>query len=264
MILEELATRVDSAHIAELFPDSCIQKGITFGNNVKLMKSNQLTGLIELEEMGLDIFSGSNNWAVSATRSSTGKPLLANDMHLGFGVPGIWLQMHQVIKGELNVEGLVLPGQPLVIAGHNDSIAWGMTNTYVDNLDYYEEKINPEDTNQYLLNGEWRNFVIHEEIIRTKSGREVPCNYRTNERGPVVSKARDISDRVITMHWVGFEPSNEMRSVYLANRAKNWTISKTLSLLFSRSVKTLPMPMCREISGSIVAPACPYENAMQP
>lgn len=149
-------------------------------------------------------------------------PLVANDMHLALNIPGIWLQMHQVIPGKLNVTGLVLPGQPLVIVGHNDSIVWGMTNTYVDNLDYYEEEINPEDSTQYRLNGEWKNFEVREEIIRTKDGAEHKRTYLLNHRGPVVSSIKGVKDRVLTIHWVGDEPSNEMRSIYLVNRASNW------------------------------------------
>jgi penicillin G amidase len=220
-ILEEFAGKLDSTHLAELLPDLALQKTCVFGSDNGLLAENRLKNLDVLEGMGLDIFSGSNNWAVSGKRSTTGMPLVANDMHLGLGIPGIWYQVHQVIDGKINVEGLLLPGQPLVIAGHNDSIAWGMTNTYVDNLDYYEEKINPQDSNQYMLNGEWKNFVIHDEIIYSKSGKEVKCKYRTNDRGPVVSGFKKIHDRVLTIHWVGSEKSNEMRSVYLANRAHN-------------------------------------------
>jgi penicillin G amidase len=222
LLLEELASTVDSMHLSELLPHGANQRVYVFGQDNNLLSGNKLTKLKELEGLGLDIFSGSNNWAVSGARSITGQPLLANDMHLAFGIPGIWYQIHQVVEGELNVEGLLLPGQPLVIVGHNDSIAWGMTNTYVDNLDYYEEKINPADSNEYMLNGEWKKFTVHDEIILSKSGREVKCNYRTNHRGPVVSDFKKIKDRVLTIHWVGSESSSEMRSVYLADRADNW------------------------------------------
>ena len=79
----------------------------------------------KLEALGVASFSGSNNWAVSGKRTETGKPILSNDMHLGFGSPGIWMQMHQVIPGKLNVTGVVVPGEPFVVAGHNEKIAWG-------------------------------------------------------------------------------------------------------------------------------------------
>ena len=222
LLMEEIAGKVDTVHIKELLPDMTIQKTYVYRDKSDLLAANRLTELNRLEKMGLDIFSGSNNWAVSGFKSTTGKPILANDMHLALNIPGIWYQIHQVVEGKLNVEGLLLPGEPLIVVGHNDSIAWGMTNTYVDNLDYYEEKINQADTNQYLFNGEWKDFIIHNEIIRSKGGKEVKCNYRTNHRGPIVSAFKGISDRVLTIHWVGNEKSNEMRSIYKVDRAKNW------------------------------------------
>ena len=106
----------------------------------------------------LIVFHGSNNWAVSGKKSKTGKPFLANDMHLGLFAPGIWYQMHQNVEGKLNVTGLVLPGQPFIIAGHNDSIAWGMTNVMVDDLDFYAETLN-EDSTKYLLDGKWKDLI---------------------------------------------------------------------------------------------------------
>ena len=96
-----------------------------------------------VEELGLQVFEASNNWAVSGTKSKTGMPLMANDMHLGLMAPGIWYQMHQVVEGKLNVTGVALPGAPYVIAGHNEDIAWGMTNVTVDDIDFYLETINP-------------------------------------------------------------------------------------------------------------------------
>ncbi|GAG02386.1 unnamed protein product, partial [marine sediment metagenome] len=101
-----------------------------------------------LQDIGAQIFYGSNNWAVSGEKTVSGKPLFANDMHLGLNAPGIWYQMHHIIEGKMNVTGVGLPCVPLIVAGHNDSIAWGMTNLAVDDIDLYLEKINPEDSNQ--------------------------------------------------------------------------------------------------------------------
>lgn len=103
-----------------------------------------------LEDMGLNVFQGSNDWAVSSRRSSTGKPVLCNDTHMTLNVPGIWYQMHQVIPGKLNVSGAALPGQPFIFIGHNQLIAWRLAYTLADNVDFYEEKIKDDDFMQYL------------------------------------------------------------------------------------------------------------------
>jgi penicillin G amidase len=223
LVLDKIGSKLDSAHLAGLLPDNLKQKSVIYQTGSKdLMSKNTLLNLSLLDKSGLDIFCGSNNWAVSGKRSETGKPLLANDMHLSFNIPGTWIQIHQVINDTLNVTGLALPGQPLIIVGHNDSIAWGMTNAYVDNLDYYEEKINPLDSNQYLLNGKWYNFKIYQDTIISKGGSKNARKFRTNEHGPVVSEFKGVQDRVLTIRWVGDFESNEFQSIYLLNRANNW------------------------------------------
>ncbi len=225
LILNELAQVLDSARLAGLLPQDEIAGTTVFPTCDKakeLLAHSRLQELSKLESLGLDIFNGSNNWAVAGSRTRSGKPLLANDMHLALGIPGVWLQVHQVVKDQLNVTGLALPGQPFIIVGHNDSIAWGMTNTYVDNLDYYEEVINPDDSNQYLFNGEWRTFDVYHEKIGIRGGEEVERMYRRNHRGPDVSAFKHSSSRTLTIRWIGDLPSDELRSIYLVNRASGW------------------------------------------
>lgn len=181
-----------------------------------------ISTLDQLEALGIHSFSGSNNWVVSGSGTSSGKPLFSNDMHLGLTAPGIWMQMHQVIPGKLNVTGVVVPGEPFVIAGHNEKIAWGMTNLMVDDIDLFDEEINPDNEDQYFFNGEWRDMMIRKEIIRSKSGRIDTLQLKFTHRGPVISGFRDVKDAVLTMRWSGYDPSDELRAVYEINRAENW------------------------------------------
>ena len=199
-----------------VFPD------FTLDENTLKKALETISSLEKLEAVGITTFSGSNNWAVSGRKSETGKPLLSNDMHLDFGSPGIWIQMHQVIPGKLNVTGVVVPGQPFVIAGHNEKIAWGLTNLMVDDIDLFAEKINPADTNQYLFNGEWKNMLVRDEVIKIKGGDESIQKLKFTHRGPVISGFEGVDDTVLTMRWAGYDMSDEMRSVYLLNRATNW------------------------------------------
>ncbi len=223
IILDKLAAELDSNLYAELLPQNQRYKTAVFENlSNPLLSENKLKKLAKLEALGLDVLSGSNNWAVSGKKSTTGMPIVANDMHLAYNVPGIWMQIHQKVEGGINVSGLALPGQPFAIVGHNDSIAWGMTNTYVDNLDYYEERINPDNPNQYQYMGEWKDFIISKEIIKIRKDSIVEKEFRYNHRGPVVSETKGIKDKVLTIHWVGDEPSNEIVSIYKVNRVNNW------------------------------------------
>ncbi len=227
ILLNEIRQKVDSLRYAQLLPDLIRQQPVVFSGFSQI--SNPLSALPDLllhnkmlQNLGTDMLEASNNWAVHGTRSNTGMPLLANDMHLGLSIPGIWYQMHQVVKDGLNVTGLVLPGAPLIICGHNDSIAWGMTNTYVDNLDFYEERINPADSQQYEFNGKWKNFEVEKVIIQVGKDEKVEKLLRFTHRGAVVSSFKKMTGKVVSMHWVGDEMSDEFRCVFLLNRANNW------------------------------------------
>jgi len=227
ILLSTIQKTVDSIRYHQLLPDlQRLQPVVYPGNDMKSKTSVLLPDLLlqtaSLRLLGADVLESSNNWAVTGSKSSTGMPLLANDMHLSLSVPGIWYQMHQVVEGKLNVTGLVLPGAPLIICGHNDSIAWGMTNTSVDNMDFYEEKINPDDSTQYQYNGKWRNFDVRKTIIKTSNGKQVEKTLRFSHRGPIVSAFKKMAGKVVTMHWVGDEMSNEFRTVMLLNHANNW------------------------------------------
>jgi len=85
---------------------------------------------------------GSNNWVIHGSRTVTGKPLLANDMHLELSTPAIWFENH-LVGGELDVTGVSLPGAPFVVAGHNRHVAWGYTDGLADVQDLYEEHLRP-------------------------------------------------------------------------------------------------------------------------
>lgn len=175
-----------------------------------------------LHSLGLEVFSASNSWAVAPNRSETGSAMLANDMHLGFGAPGIWYHIHQEVEGKLKVQGVALPGQPLVIVGNNEHISWGMTNVYVDDMDFYAETIKPADSAYYLFNGQWIPLQVREERIAVKGGDTVVRIIRFTHRGPIISGFRKYDRQAISMRWTGNEFSNELRSIYMLNRARNW------------------------------------------
>jgi len=222
-----LAQKLGQEKAAELIPDwkatdAVVFPGFKLPDEMIKNAEDFISSMDKLKSLGIASFSGSNNWAVAGTRTETGKPVLSNDMHLSFGSPGIWIQMHQVIPGKLNVTGVIVPGQPMVVAGHNEKIAWGMTNLMVDDIDLFAEKINPENENQYFFNGEWKNMTVKNEIIRIKGGDADTLQIRYTHRGPVVSGFRNVEDACLTMRWSGYDFSDEIKAVYLLNRASGW------------------------------------------
>lgn len=224
-MLHKFKTKLDSVRWNQLLPNIESRETVVYPNYdhekaeiaSTLLKENE-----KLRELQLDIFSGSNNWTVSGDKTRSGKPILANDMHLGLNLPGIWMQIHQHVQtGSLHVTGVAVPGQPFVICGHNDSIAWGMTNAFVDNVDFYEEKLN-EDSTKYLYQERWFDIEQRPVSIKTKEDEIIKDTIWFTHRGPIVNRFKDYHQRPISMHWVGHEYSNEIQTVFLLNRAHNW------------------------------------------
>ena len=221
-----LVQKLGPEKVSELIADWNLVDEVVFPDyelDEELLESTMSSAgsLDELEKLGIVTLSGSNNWAVTGSRSETGKPILSNDMHLGLNAPGFWIQLHQVIPGELNVTGVVFPGEPFVVAGHNEKIAWGLTNLGVDDIDLFVETVDSTGNN-YLYNNEWLPFINKEEIINISEDSSITKTLKYSHHGPVVSAMRGIDDVMLTMHWSGYDYSDEVQAVYLLNRAGTW------------------------------------------
>jgi len=255
LLLLQLQNEVGIQMLQEIIPDLANHKTAVYpGFHSPQINPEEtiLSAGSNLEKLGTQIFYGSNNWAVAGKKSKTGKPLLANDMHLGLFAPGIWYQMHQNIEGKLNVTGLVLPGQPFVIAGHNDSVAWGMTNVMVDDLDFYAEKLN-DDTTKYLVDGQWKDLIIKKENIKTKEGETIEKTLRFTHRGPIVNQFKSEAETPVSIRWVGNEMSNEIRTVYLLNRANNWADFRDAAKTFKSVSQNI---VYADVAGNIGLQCC--------
>ncbi|MCK4919577.1 MAG: penicillin acylase family protein [Bacteroidales bacterium] len=236
VLLFNISQAIDEEYFSELIPDMNMHNVYIFPD-AKEDQELAFKSVIsrvgrKVSELGLQVFQASNNWVVSPDKSANGHAMLANDMHLDLNAPGIWYQMHQVVPGELNVTGLVLPGQPFVICGHNENVAWGMTNVMVDDLDFYRETLSETDSLKYRLNGEWKDIRVEEEIVYTKEGNTLVLFNQFTHRGPIISAIKGVKDKTLSMRWIGNEYSNELRSVYLYNRMKNWDEFKDAAKTF--------------------------------
>src|SRR6185312_15510706 len=160
---------------------------------------------------------GSNAWAVSGVHSADGKPLLSNDMHLEFSVPGVWHAVQLEAPG-LNVEGVALPGLPGVIAGHNDRIAWGLTNLGFDVEDMYTEKIDLR-TGRYVFKGNLEQARADREIILVKNHAAEEVNVWVTRHGPIFQQTNSFA---FALRWTATEPEGFPFIFIDLNRAKNW------------------------------------------
>ncbi|WP_345955374.1 penicillin acylase family protein [Mucilaginibacter sp. PAMB04168] len=172
---------------------------------------------------------GSNNWAVSGSKTATGYPLLANDPHLNLTFPSIWYQMQLSAPG-INVYGVSLPGAPNIIIGYNSKISWGVTNVDADVLDWYQVKFKDAAKNEYWYNNRWNKTTRRTEVIKVKGKQPVTENVVYTHFGPVVyedtlQKTKKSFSNVpvgAALRWVAHDESDELHAFYLLNRGKNY------------------------------------------
>ena len=208
---EAPATSVD---LAKLYKELGVYSSKVSTSGSASSSSHASLAVPFLGEPGLVEGKGSNNWVISGERTASGKPLLANDPHLGLGTPAIWFYAH-LKSPEQNVIGATLPGMPLVVLGHNSHVAWGFTNTGPDVQDLYLEKINPANPLQYQTPEGWQAFVTRQETIRVKGKPDVVLTVRSTRHGPVLSDAQsahadiiDTSKFVLALRWAALDEDN--------------------------------------------------------
>jgi penicillin amidase len=161
---------------------------------------------------------GSNAWAVAGAHSASGKPILANDPHLEFGVPSTWYMVHLEAPG-LNVTGVSLPGVPAVIIGHNERIAWGVTNLQFDVQDLYREQIDVQ-TGRYVYRGQLQQARLERTAIAVKGMRPIRFDQWVTRHGPVIFRDEN---QQYSLRWTAAEPGSFQFPFLELNRAANWT-----------------------------------------
>eukprot|EP00698_Gefionella_okellyi_P002160 TRINITY_DN1199_c0_g1_i1.p1 TRINITY_DN1199_c0_g1~~TRINITY_DN1199_c0_g1_i1.p1 ORF type:complete len:851 (+),score=136.10 TRINITY_DN1199_c0_g1_i1:2322-4874(+) len=180
--------------------------------------------------------AASNNWVLHGNRTQSGLPLLANDPHLTTVIPALWY-LAELVGDRVHVMGASLPGTPGISIGHNEHVAWGVTNLCADVQDLYLLTLNPADPDLYLYDGKWLPLKLREESIEVAGQPNVPFTVRVSpHHGPIISDAPQggaivskagILDRPIqplAMRWTGYNTSDQSfiafaQIVY----AQNWT-----------------------------------------
>ena len=163
---------------------------------------------------GSEFALGSNNWVVDGIKSATGKPILANDPHLGFSLPSIWYTAHLVAPG-LNITGVTFAGFPYTVIGHNDRIAWGLTNLQSDAVDYFIEKTDAQHPHQYFYKSQWRKTTSVEEDVKVRGQKPVHLQIESTVHGPLVTThgAR------LALCWTGLQATFEAAAFQRLNTA---------------------------------------------
>ncbi|ELQ16178.1 penicillin amidase family protein [Pseudomonas fluorescens BRIP34879] len=174
-----------------------------------------------LADNGLPQFEGSNAWAISGSRTQSGKPLLAGDPHIRFSVPSVWYE------AQLSAPGFELYGyhnalSPTAFLGHNLDFGWSLTMFQNDDLDLIAEKTNPDNPNQVWYHGQWVDMTSSEQQIAVKGQEPVTLTLRRSPHGPVINNVLgdNTGTTPIAMWWAFLDTDNRsLEGFYELNRA---------------------------------------------
>lgn len=225
-----LAQRLSPAQLADLFADESAGGPVTVPGGIE--KSQAIDDLFARTLAALpDVIQprlASNVWAVDGDHTRSGKPILANDPHLGFAAPGIWY-LARVTTPTWSIEGATVAGVPFHILGQNGRIAWGMTTTGADTQDLFVEHVEPDDPASYETVDGPRRFETRTETIHVRDADDVTITVRATRHGPVISdveapaKAIATDRSVIALAATALRPDDRTaEALYGMNRATDW------------------------------------------
>ncbi len=164
---------------------------------------------------------GSNAWVISPPRSETGNAVLCNDMHLALSMPSLWYEVHLNGGDDFHTTGVSLPGVPMVLVGHNERIAWGMTLAFTDAEDLFVEQVDSQ--NRYLYKDEWHDSEIIEEEIPVKGKKEPHLeNIIITRHGPIITDVLGHATQKIAVNSMALKPARTFDGWLQLNKAKGW------------------------------------------
>jgi penicillin amidase len=189
-----------------------------------------------LTDLGFGLGGASNSFAVSGSLTETGMPLMANDPHMSINIPNLWYEvgMHCQQKSAdcvYDLRGFSLAGVPGILIGHNDRIAWSLTNAFFDAADVYIERLNPDNPNQYEVNGQWQDMETRrEEIIVNGQDEPEVLFAKYTRHGLVISDGvTDVAPYSdgenlygLSLAWTALEPVRSVAAVQNVLRAQNF------------------------------------------
>lgn len=229
----ELIEKFGKEKLLEILPDiseSNLQKIPSIKNITSLSEEFIQTNLAFRNLLGWrGTQVGSNNWTVNSEKSSSGKPIIANDPHLAFSAPGKWYA--SVIKSKnWNAAGVTLPGVPGIVIGKNENISWALTNLMNDDADYYYETLDSAKKN-YLLDGKWMPLKVIKDTIQIKNQKPFIFEIKKTHHGPIISEIHPFTFiyneggknySALSMKWLGNLFSDELLAFIKINKSQNF------------------------------------------
>ena len=168
--------------------------------------------------------NGSNDWVVSGKKTKSGKPLLADDPHLGLSTPSVWYQM-TLSTPDHKVSGVIFPGIPGIILGHNENIAWGVTNFGPDVQDLYIERRQSDNPYKFEYDGEYYDAQVDKYSIKVKGQDDEQFEVVNTKHGPIIDfllKPLGNENTSFSMQWTALESTQELEAILNIDKAQNW------------------------------------------
>ncbi|MFA0962353.1 cyclic peptide export ABC transporter [Roseivirga sp. BDSF3-8] len=182
------------------------------------LKANPaLTSIHEFDMLQYYDGKGSNNWAISDEKSAMNEAVLCNDPHLALSLPTPFYEV-QLACPEFHAYGFSLPAAPFVISGHNENIAWGITNAEWDVSERYLLKVNPENPNQYEVDGAWKNMERKDFVLQYPNGKDTTLHIKYTDFGQVI----ETDSSTYAFMWHPGQKNYSFKAFYGLGKAKNW------------------------------------------
>lgn len=213
-LLSEIKEKLGAPYFNELM--SAFDKNLTINKTeIQPIKAEMYKAVSKImDNLPVSAFIGSNSWVIAPEKTKNGKVLFANDPHIGFAQPSVWYQNH-IKTPDYEIYGYNIALMPFPLLGHNRDYAYGLTMLANDDLNFYIEKNNPDNANQYRTVDGFKDYEIRTKTIKIKDEKDTTFQVKVSKHGPIMNGLnRNISDdRPIAMNWMYTYLENEMLNV---------------------------------------------------
>jgi len=213
-LLSEIKEKLGAPYFNELM--SAFDKNLTINKTeIQPIKAEMSKAVSKImDNLPVSAFIGSNSWVIAPEKTRNGKVLFANDPHIGFAQPSVWYQNH-IKTPDYEIYGYNIALMPFPLLGHNRDYAYGLTMLANDDLNFYIEKNNPDNANQYKTVDGFKDYEIRTKTIKIKDEKDTTFQVKVSKHGPIMNGLnRNISDdRPIAMNWMYTYLENEMLNV---------------------------------------------------
>ncbi|MFN0728111.1 penicillin acylase family protein [Polaribacter gochangensis] len=214
-MLNEVKEKLGAAYFNEISLSNIKNTEIIQNEKKPILMASVATAMQDLyKNLPLSPFIGSNSWVIGADKTKNGRVIFANDPHIGFAQPSVWYQSH-IKTPDYEMYGFNLALSPFSLIGHNREYAYGMTMFENDDVDFYFEKENPNNPNEYITENGYKTYDVIEKRIKVKDEEDAVYQIRVSQHGPIMNDLIEHIDeeRPMAMQWIYTKLNNELLEV---------------------------------------------------